>query len=78
MRILKRYSTLEKKSLGVERRAEMERPESVNDVTSLDYYAIENLLTDEKRAARDRARRFVQEEVLYGTVVWERAPQSCN
>ena len=32
--------------------------------TSLDYYNIEELLTDEERAARDRARRFVQEEVL--------------
>jgi len=33
-------------------------------MTSLDYYAIEDLLTDEERAARDRARRFVQEEGL--------------
>src|SRR2546426_10023176 len=32
--------------------------------TSLDYYAIEDLLTDDERAARDRARRFVQEEVV--------------
>ena len=32
-------------------------------MTSLDYYAIEELLTEEERAARDRARRFVQEEV---------------
>src|SRR5882762_10034328 len=31
---------------------------------SLDYYAIEELLTDKERAARDRARRFVQEEVM--------------
>jgi len=31
-------------------------------MTSLDYYAIEDLLTDE-RAARDRTRRFVEEEV---------------
>ena len=31
---------------------------------SLDYYGIEELLTDEERAARDRARRFVQEEVM--------------
>src|SRR5436309_3998119 len=30
---------------------------------SLDYYKIEELLTDEERAARDRASRFVQEEV---------------
>jgi glutaryl-CoA dehydrogenase len=33
-------------------------------VASLDYYGIEELLTDEERAARDRARRFVDEEVL--------------
>ena len=33
-------------------------------MTSLDYYDIEELLTDEERAARDRARRFVQEEVM--------------
>jgi glutaryl-CoA dehydrogenase len=32
-------------------------------VASLDYYGIEELLTDEERAARDRARRFVDEEV---------------
>src|SRR6201997_1574924 len=32
--------------------------------TSLDYYNIEELLTHEERAARDRARRFVQEQVL--------------
>jgi glutaryl-CoA dehydrogenase len=32
-------------------------------MTSLDYYAIEELLTDEERAVRDRARRFVEEEV---------------
>jgi glutaryl-CoA dehydrogenase len=31
--------------------------------TSLDYYGIEELLTDKERAIRDRARRFVQEEV---------------
>src|SRR5438128_1928454 len=31
---------------------------------SLDYYAIEELLTNEERTARDRARRFVQEEVM--------------
>jgi len=30
--------------------------------TSLDYYGIEELLTDKERAIRDRARRFVQEE----------------
>lgn len=33
-------------------------------MASLDYYGIEELLTDEERAARDRARRFVDEEVL--------------
>src|SRR6202051_3217844 len=32
-------------------------------MTSLDYYAIEELLTDDERAARDRTRRFVEEEV---------------
>jgi glutaryl-CoA dehydrogenase len=32
-------------------------------VASLDYYGIEELLTDEERRARDRARRFVDEEV---------------
>lgn len=31
-------------------------------MSSLDYYAIEELLTEEERAARDRARRFVEEE----------------
>src|SRR4026208_2364585 len=31
---------------------------------SLDFYGIEELLTDEEGAARDRARRLVQEEVL--------------
>jgi glutaryl-CoA dehydrogenase len=33
-------------------------------MSSLDYYNIEELLTEEERAARDRARRFVQEEVM--------------
>src|SRR5207247_1616370 len=41
--------------------------------TSLDYYAIEELLTDDERAARDRARRFVQEEVLDEIVPCHRA-----
>ncbi len=41
--------------------------------TSLDYYGIEELLTDEERAARDRARRFVQEEVLSEIVPCHRA-----
>jgi len=47
-------------------------------MTSLDYYAIEDLLTDDERAARDRTRRFVKEEVMHEIVVWKRAPQSCN
>src|SRR4051794_25160608 len=33
-------------------------------MNSLDYYAIEELLTDDERAARDRARKFVQDEVM--------------
>ena len=33
-------------------------------MTSLDYYGIEELLTDDERAARDRTRRFVEEEVI--------------
>src|SRR6516162_2469924 len=41
-------------------------------MTSLDYYNIEELLTDEERAARDRARRFVQEEVLSEIVLCHR------
>ncbi|MGC2353276.1 MAG: acyl-CoA dehydrogenase family protein [Candidatus Udaeobacter sp.] len=40
---------------------------------SLDYYNIEELLTDEERAARDRARRFVQEEVEREIVPCHRA-----
>src|SRR6476619_4741277 len=42
-------------------------------MTSLDYYAIEELLTDKERVARDRARRFVQEEVMQGVVPCHRA-----
>src|SRR5437016_14153211 len=42
-------------------------------MTSLDYYGIEELLTDEEGAARDRARRFVQEEVLSEIVPCHRA-----
>src|SRR5437870_10259961 len=42
-------------------------------MTSLDYYAIEELLTDDERAARDRTRRFVQEEVLDEIVRCHRA-----
>jgi len=33
-------------------------------MTSLDYFGIDELLTDEERAARDRTRRFVEEEVM--------------
>src|SRR6202023_2383767 len=33
-------------------------------MSSLDYYAIEELLTDEERAARERTRRFAEEEVM--------------
>lgn len=40
---------------------------------SLDYYGIEELLTDEERTARDRARRFVQDEVLSEIVPCHRA-----
>ena len=40
---------------------------------SLDYYAIEELLTDEERAARDRARRFAQDEVMQEVVPCHRA-----
>jgi glutaryl-CoA dehydrogenase len=42
-------------------------------MSSLDYYSIEELLTDEERAARDRARRFVQEEVVPEIVPCHRA-----
>ena len=41
--------------------------------TSLDYYSIEDLLTDEERAARDGARRFVDEEVMQEVVPCHRA-----
>jgi len=37
-------------------------------MTSLDYYAIEELLTNKERAARDRVQRFVQEEVMQEVV----------
>ena len=43
------------------------------NVPSLDYYSTEELLTEEERAARDRARRFVQEEVLSQIVPCHRA-----
>jgi len=42
-------------------------------MTSLDYYAIEDLLTDDEREARDRTRRFVQEEVRQEIVPCHRA-----
>jgi glutaryl-CoA dehydrogenase len=42
-------------------------------MTSLDYYAIEELLTGEERSARDRARRFVQEEAMQEVVPCHRA-----
>src|SRR5262245_4706355 len=41
--------------------------------TSLDYYGIEELLTGDERMARDRARRFVQAEVLSEIVPCHRA-----
>jgi len=40
---------------------------------SLDYYAIEELLTNKERAARDRVQRFVQEEVMQEVVPCHRA-----
>jgi glutaryl-CoA dehydrogenase len=42
-------------------------------MTSLDYYGIEDLLTEDERAARDRARTFVQEEVMSEVVSCHRA-----
>src|SRR5437016_2645066 len=42
-------------------------------MSSLDYYNMEELLTDEECAARDRARHFVQEEVLSEIVPSHRA-----
>jgi glutaryl-CoA dehydrogenase len=46
---------------------------ALTDVPSLDYYNIEELLTEEERAGRDGARRFVQEEVLAEIVPCHRA-----
>ncbi len=40
---------------------------------SLDYYAVEELLTDDERAARDRARKFVAEEAMPEVVPCHRA-----
>ena len=42
-------------------------------MNSLDYYGIEELLTDDERAARDCARRFVQEEAIPEIVPCHRA-----
>jgi glutaryl-CoA dehydrogenase len=42
-------------------------------MTSLDYYGIEDLLTDDERAARDRTRQFVEEEVRNEIVPCHRA-----
>ena len=42
-------------------------------MNSLDYYKIEELLTDEERAIRDRAAEFVQKEVLSEVVPCHRA-----
>ena len=42
-------------------------------MTSLDYYNIEDLLTPEEQAARDRARQFVQEEAMQEVVPCHRA-----
>src|SRR5213592_174236 len=44
-----------------------------HQMTSLDYYAIEDLLTDDERAVRDRAMQFVQKEVLSEIVPCHRA-----
>src|SRR5439155_2390141 len=46
---------------------------NLEDMTSLDYYGIEELFTDDERAARDRAQRFVQEEVMSEIVPCHRA-----
>jgi hypothetical protein len=42
-------------------------------MTSLDYYAIEKLFTDDERAARDQTRRFVLDEVMHEIVPFHRA-----
>ena len=44
-----------------------------HDMNSLDYYKIEELLTDEERAIRDRAAQFVHAEVLSEVVPCHRA-----
>ena len=40
---------------------------------SLDYYKIEELLTEEERAIRDRVAQFVHDEVLSEVVICHRA-----
>src|SRR2546430_2335041 len=40
---------------------------------ALDYYGIEELFTDDERTARDRARRFVQEEAIQEIMPFHRA-----
>ena len=47
--------------------------QAVSDMASLDYYGMEELLTDKERAARDEARRFVHEEALSEIVPCHRA-----
>ena len=42
-------------------------------MTPLDYHVIEELLTDDERTARDRARRLVQQEVMQEVVPCHRA-----
>src|SRR5215831_11278773 len=44
-----------------------------HEMNSLDYYKIEELLTDEERAIRNRAAQFVQKEVLSEIVPCHRA-----
>ena len=58
-------------SRGVVRLARMTRP--LPDMTSLDYYGIEELFTEDEREARDRARTFVREEVMSEVVPCHRA-----
>lgn len=45
----------------------------MHGMSSLDYYNIEELFTDEERAVRDRARRFVEEEAMREIVPCHRA-----
>ena len=61
---------------AVAKLSRISEPTSTNELTGLLRHR--RALTDEERAARDRARCFVQEEVMPEIVVWERAPQSCN